>query len=189
MSEMQDRLRRLVNMRPQRTHPTPSHAETDIDADVDVDINLYTDRMTSTPADLDLEDRSERRLLPLHRLVPGYEVVNAAGLCYCTVQAFPLEESRGPNPLGSLLALPPALFHRFHPTFGLGEMADYRRAAFIDTETTGLGGGAGVYCFMVGVGSFEAYQPHAADQLPAVPDRDTTPTHFVVRQFLMRKPA
>jgi uncharacterized protein len=42
---------------------------------------------------------------------------------------------------------------------------------------------------MVGVGSFEAYQPHAADQLPAVPDRDTTPTHFVVRQFFMRNPA
>jgi tetratricopeptide (TPR) repeat protein len=52
-----------------------------------------------------------------------------------------------------------------------------------------LGGGAGVYCFMVGVGTFEAYQPYAPDQLPGAPDLDATPTHFVVRQFFMRNPA
>ena len=46
---------------------------------------------------------------------------------------------------------------------------DFRRAAFLDTETTGLGG-AGVYAFMVGVGTFEAGD-------------------FIVRQFFMRSPA
>ena len=68
----------------------------------------------------------------------------------------------------------------------MGEVADYRRAAFIDTETTGLGGGAGVYCIMVGVGTFERYDP---DQLPAAPNLDESPTHFVVRQYFMRNPA
>src|SRR5690606_3768447 len=64
-----------------------------------------------------------------------------------------------------------------------------RRAAFIDTETTGLGGGAGVYCFMVGVGTFESYQPYAGDQLPVESSSNQPPTHFVVRQFFMRNPA
>ncbi len=44
------------------------------------------------------------------------------------------------------------------------------KAAFIDTETTGLSLGAGTYTFLIGVGTFE----------------DET---FVVRQFFMRNPA
>jgi uncharacterized protein len=39
------------------------------------------------------------------------------------------------------------------------------------------------------VGNFEAYQPDPPDQLPAAPDLNATPTHFVVRQFFMRNPA
>lgn len=37
---------------------------------------------------------------------------------------------------------------------GLGSI-DLRRAVFLDTETTGLSGGAGVYVYMVGLGWFE----------------------------------
>lgn len=44
---------------------------------------------------------------------------------------------------------------------------DLGRIAFIDTETTGLAGGAGTYAFLVGVGVFEGEQ-------------------FVVHQFFMR---
>jgi hypothetical protein len=80
--------------------------------------------------------------------------------------------------LGDLLNLPPALFHPFHPQFGLANLQDYRRAVFLDTETTGLGGGAGVYCFMVGVGAFEEW-PNSGD----------AGLHFVVRQYFMRNPA
>lgn len=186
MSEMQDRLRRLVSTRPQRTRPAPPYAAVDDGARTEREYEADIDALLVHGAP---EHESAGRLLPLDHVVPGYEIANAAGLCYCTVQAFPLDEPRGPHPLGNLLDLPPALFHRFHPTFGVGEMADYRRAAFIDTETTGLGGGAGVYCFMVGVGTFEAYQPYAPDQLPVAPDPDASPTHFVVRQFFMRNPA
>jgi len=32
---------------------------------------------------------------------------------------------------------------------------DWRRAVYLDIETTGLGGGAGMYCYMVGLGRFE----------------------------------
>ena len=108
--------------------------------------------------------------------MPGEEIENAAGVCYVTTRAYALDEARGPSSLGDLLDLPPALFHPFHPQFGLGDLRDYRHAAFIDTETTGLGNGAGVYCFMVGVGTFEPW-PDAHD-----------PQHFVVRQYFMRNP-
>ena len=176
MSEMQDRLRRLVSLRDKSKRPTPP---------LPPDVDAFDKELPPPEPD----DEPINQSLPLHRLVPGYEIVNAAGLCYCATQAFPLEEPRGSHPLGNLVSLSPALFHRYHPTFGLSEIADYRRAVFIDTETTGLGGGAGVYCFMVGVGTFEAYQPYAPDQLPAAPDPNVTPTHFVVRQFFMRNPA
>jgi uncharacterized protein YprB with RNaseH-like and TPR domain len=47
------------------------------------------------------------------------------------------------------------------------ERIDFRRMAFVDTETTGLAGGTGTYAFLVGVGVFE---------------EDT----FTVHQFCMR---
>jgi len=47
---------------------------------------------------------------------------------------------------------------------------DLRRAAFVDTETTGLAGGTGTFAFLVGVGTFDADD------------------HFVVRQYFLRSP-
>lgn len=204
MSDMQDKLRRLAKLRSPRSRRTTLHNGVDFDAeDFDgADFDTQEDQVAvaaekpeihapsvAYTSDFETEVARPTGPLPLHRLIPGYEIVNAAGQCYCTVQAYPLDEPRGPSPLRNLLDVPPAIFHRYHPTFGLGDMADYRRAAFLDTETTGLGGGAGVYCFMVGVGTFEAYQPYAPDQLPSLPEPSTAPTHFVVRQFFMRNPA
>ncbi len=51
---------------------------------------------------------------------------------------------------------------------------DLRQAAFLDTETSGLAGGAGTFAFMVGIGMFE------------VAGNDTV---YVVRQVFMRSPA
>jgi tetratricopeptide (TPR) repeat protein len=127
MPEMQDRLRRLISLREHRTRANPPIPAADFDA------HEYDEEMPSPEPNDEVADF----LRPLHQLVPGYEIINAAGLCYCTVQAFALEELRGQHPLGALLHLPPSLFHRYHPTFGLGEMRNYQRAAFIDTETTG----------------------------------------------------
>jgi len=116
---------------------------------------------------------------PLRDLVPGTLIENAGGVCYVSTRAYPLEEARGPAPLGSLLGLAPAVFRRYYPAFRLDTATDYQRAAFLDTETTGLGGGAGVYAFMVGVGVFEPWPDPALG----------ASTHFVVRQFFMRSPA
>jgi len=150
-----DRLRRILNLRSSRVRPRD-------------DYDLPADASTAAAGVPDG---------PLADLVPGEEIENAAGVCYMTTRAYALDETRGPSSLGSLLNLPPALFHPFHPQFGLGDLHDYRHAAFLDTETTGLGNGAGVYCFMVGVGTFE----------PWPNDRDAA-LHFVVRQYFMRNP-
>lgn len=167
MSVDLERLRRLKDLREQRVRDDP---------------------MPAPPPQP--RPRYEPPTGPLHELVPGHTVETEVGTCYVHVNAYPLDEMRGPASLGTLLAQSPACFAPFHPNFHLDDVADYRRAAFIDTETTGLGNGSGVYSFMVGVGAFEAWDP--AQPLPVartVDQADVAPTHFVVRQYFMRNPA
>ncbi len=107
--------------------------------------------------------------------MPGEVIENRNGTCYVVTERYPLQLYRGDQPLAHLLDHHPTTFAAFHPTFGLRDAIDFRQAVFLDTETTGLGGGAGVYCFMVGVGTFEAAPGQAA-------------VDFVVRQYFMRHP-
>ncbi len=163
MSATLDRLRRLQSLRPQRTRPELTYAPLD--------------------EDLSQEDARPPRRGPLEELAPGAEIATPLGGCYVVSQSFALAELRGSRALGDLLALPPHALAAWHPDFGLEALQDFSRAAFIDTETTGLGGGAGVYAFMIGVGTFEASPTFSA---PA--SEHAVPTHFVVRQYFMRHP-
>lgn len=108
-------------------------------------------------------------------LIAGDVLINPAGQCYLVTARYPLDVRRGARQLGGILARDPVHFSPHHPQFGLHRHLDFTQAAFIDTETTGLGGGAGIYAFMVGVGTFETS-----------PGR--TDLEFVVRQFFMRSP-
>lgn len=159
MSSTLERLRRLHNPKPQRERP------------VDEEPALPPARPVAPAATP--SRRSETRL---EALVPGMVIENENGLCYLVTERFPVHVDRGNHRLADLLRHHPMTFAPFHPTFGLHDACDFRQAIFLDTETTGLGGGAGVYCFMVGVGAFE----------PA--PGDPTATDFVVRQFFMRQP-
>ena len=156
MSSTLDRLRRLQSLRPQRTRPEPTYV----------------------PLDEDLPPEMVRpaRRGPLEELAPGEEWLTAVGACYVVTEAHPLAALRGSRALGDLLAVAPRALASWHPEFALDELEDFGGAAFIDTETTGLGNGAGVYAFMVGVGTFEAI------------DSTRVPSQFVVRQFFMRHP-
>ncbi|MBW7883600.1 MAG: ribonuclease H-like domain-containing protein, partial [Caldilineaceae bacterium] len=170
MSSTLDRLRRLHSLRRQRNRP----------------------ELTYEPIDEDgapLAYRPSARQGALAELVPGEEVATDAGTCYVVTHAYALEEARGYMPLGAVLQLPPAALAPFHPEFALGEESDFHHAAFVDTETTGIGAGASVYAFMVGVGTFETVPPAEpqADQAGPGP-RAQHPTHFVVRQYFMRHP-
>jgi len=125
----------------------------------------------------------------LENLVPGEEIENENGTCYVATERYRLNETRGAYPLANLLTHHPSTFAAFHPTFGLQETIDFKQALFIDTETTGLGSGAGVYAFMVGVGTFELADDGADDARHAVGQAPPpTPSHFVVRQYFMRNP-
>src|SRR3954452_16030443 len=82
----QERMRRAIAPRLQRTRIQ----ETGLEPYNVADFDANGDHVTS-PTIIDEEFRVERRrvedCLPLEHLVPGYEIVNGAGLCYCTIQA------------------------------------------------------------------------------------------------------
>lgn len=166
-----ERMRRLQGLRPQKSQPELTYTPID-DAG---------DPLPPRPASV----RGR-----LEEVAPGAEVENAAGRCYVVTTAVPLDEARGDARLAAALAASPAVLAPFHPDFRLDEGAGFADAAFVDTETTGLGAGAGVYAFMVGVGTFERAGEDERTQAAYNAPRPSpfAPTHFVVRQFFMRHP-
>lgn len=137
---------------------------------------------------------------PLSTAVPGEEIENSGGTCYVVTHSYPVCHLRGGNPLDAILEYSPSLLSELYPTFRLDDDSlDFSTAAFLDTETTGLGTGAGIYCFMVGVGQFEhQFTPRSVSldgtTLPLETDSATEAAqsesiHFVVRQLFMRSPA
>jgi uncharacterized protein YprB with RNaseH-like and TPR domain len=94
------------------------------------------------------------RGVPLEELVPGTEASNDAGVFFCSNRLAGGSYRHGARYIGDItdldmgrlavLANDPAL-----------RGADYRRALFLDTETTGLAGGTGTVAFLIGLGWFE----------------------------------
>lgn len=102
--------------------------------------------------------------------LPGTEVVRGTdgGFVLRTVR-YDLGHSQGQVRVGDLLGLPAgygAIAANDPDLAGL----DFRRVAFIDTETSGLAGGTGTIVFLTGVGRFED-------------------DAYVVRQYFARNPA
>ena len=88
--------------------------------------------------------------------------------CFVVERHYALHEAHGPVRLAQLLEVTGAALGIAGKDDRLGAMAP-RHALFIDTETTGLAGGAGTLAFLVGVGYFEEER-------------------FVVRQYFLRQP-
>ena len=163
-----ERLRRLNSLRPVRD-ATREH------------------RLGSSEIDHSSVDLSEQ----------GQEVCTEAGPCVVLVHAYPVTYSRGDSSLSAVLNRPLDSIARIYPDFNLEYADGFRNAVFLDTETTGLGAGASVYAFMVGLGTFETI-PHEDAQSTAQDDArqdfqqevaEEAPTHFVIRQIFMRNPA
>lgn len=114
---------------------------------------------------------------------------------------FPLDHRHGDRPLGLALGLPATAFGDV-PGF------DARNALFLDTETTGLSGGAGTLAFLVGVGYFDTQNPEPRTQNPELRIQNSelstqhsgldtqnpksqipNPKSFVVDQFFLPDPA
>ncbi len=103
---------------------------------------------------------------PISDILPGEEVATPFGPAWVRTVRFPLAER--PD-LAEWLAVTPASLAALDRSGELWALQP-ARAAFIDTETTGLSLGAGTYTFLIGVGTYED-------------------DAFVVRQCFMRSPA
>jgi uncharacterized protein YprB with RNaseH-like and TPR domain len=101
-----------------------------------------------------LRPKPRIRARPIEDLLSGEVVDTDQGFFFLHRESYELEHRHGHHALSSLLghdAVNPALLARDER---LAEV-DFRRMAFVDTETTGLAGGTGTYAFLVGVGVFE----------------------------------
>ena len=94
----------------------------------------------------------------IEELLPGEVLESPSGACFLSSRTYEFHRRHGNADISTLAEMEGA---------PLGVTAPPSRWAFLDTETTGLAGGTGTYCFLVGVGALEG--------------RD-----FCVRQFFMR---
>lgn len=110
-----------------------------------------------------------RRLRQDPALPPGQEAETPVGGCFYLEERYPLDHQHGCAPLVRLMDHDPKITGQMTGDAGAAAF-DLRRALFIDTETTGLGAGAGVLAFLIGAGYFED-------------------DAFVLRQYFLRDPA
>jgi uncharacterized protein YprB with RNaseH-like and TPR domain len=100
--------------------------------------------------------------------LPGEVVVTRLGSFQRIETVYALSFQHGPKQLADLLAHDPAVAARLARDEELAA-ADLAGLAFIDTETTGLAGGAGTLAFLIGVGVVEG-------------------EHFMLRQYFLSDP-
>ena len=122
-----------------------------------------------TPPNLPLADLPSARL---EDRVDAYEVQTHFGSCLIAEARLPAAEVRG-LPLAAALTASGSAVAACTRDPRLDHF-DLRQAAFLDTETSGLAGGAGTFAFMVGIGMFEG---------------EGNDTVYIVRQVFMRSPA
>lgn len=101
--------------------------------------------------------------------LPGEEITTPAGLAYRLQRSYPAEHQHGPTRLADVLEFDVLLAADVARQPALAQ-ARIETLLFLDTETTGLVGGAGTLAFLVGVGAF-------------------TPDGFRLRQYFLRDPA
>jgi uncharacterized protein YprB with RNaseH-like and TPR domain len=104
--------------------------------------------------------------IPLEELVDGMRRQNERGEFFVTDTSVHLEVRHGDVPLSRLHTVAPQTVAVLAAEPDLGDF-DLRDAVFLDTETTGLAGGAGTAAFLIGAGWVEGER-------------------FRVRQYFMR---
>lgn len=103
------------------------------------------------------------------RELPGERIETSLGAFQRIDTIYQLDFAHGPKTLAQAFAHHPATAARLARDEALAH-ADLRSLAFLDTETTGLAGGAGTLVFLIGIGAVED-------------DR------FVLRQYFLLDPA
>jgi len=85
--------------------------------------------------------------------LPGGEIATPHGPVWVEKQVYPSAHLHGRYALGEMQRLPAEAL----PLFGVADLG--ARPAFLDTETTGLAGGAGTLAFLTGIGVWEGDAP------------------------------
>jgi uncharacterized protein YprB with RNaseH-like and TPR domain len=113
--------------------------------------------------------QSPRSLRParyfVEEIMTGQVVATAAGEHFETEKLYERHRRHGSMDISNLIELPDDLLESL--SAGTVPRSHPKRWCFLDTETTGLAGGAGTYAFLIGVGSIDE-------------------EGFRVRQFFMR---
>jgi uncharacterized protein YprB with RNaseH-like and TPR domain len=109
-----------------------------------------------------------RRAHSIESLLKGQEIDSLAGKAFVIDERYPLDHLHGDTMLGAFLEQRAAVAAQLAYDAALADV-ELSRCAFLDTETTGLSGGAGTLAFLVGLGVFQ----------------DAT---FCIRQFFLRDP-
>ena len=123
-------------------------------AEPDGDMPSLKVRLERLVAAAALKERERRRPpppVPLEELVEGMRIENERGEFFLVETAVHLEVRHGDVPLSRFHAIEPSTVAVLTADPGL-EGFDLRRAVFLDTETTGLAGGAGTAAFLIGLG-------------------------------------
>jgi uncharacterized protein YprB with RNaseH-like and TPR domain len=94
-----------------------------------------------------------RREVAIEDLVPGRFHTTSRGQCFVAEETYPLDHAHGDLLLTAFLDLSPSVVAQVARDNALAGV-NLRRTCFLDTETTGLSGGAGTMAFIVGLGFF-----------------------------------
>ena len=126
--------------------------------DIRSKLGLYRENMQSKPI------RSVEAGQDIHDVVPGTIYSNEYGSYYMIENRYPVSALHGGCSLREALNVKPWVRSILS---GEDREASIESLAFLDTETTGLSGGAGTVAFLIGTGKFEG-------------------DDFVIRQYFMR---
>jgi len=96
----------------------------------------------------------KKAIVPIEQLVKGEAISTPDGETFRVKEYFPPHFRYGEMTLTEILNIPTYPAHLLSKDERLKEL-DFRKALFLDTETTGLTGGTGTFAFMVGLGYFE----------------------------------
>jgi len=96
----------------------------------------------------------KKPIIPIEKLVKGEVISIPEGETFLAREEFTADFRCGEMALADVLDIPAYPAHLLSKDERLKEL-DFRKALFLDTETTGLSGGTGTFAFMVGLGFFQ----------------------------------
>lgn len=112
-------------------------------------LKLYNEKIPSSPQKPPCKPGRD-----IDALVTGKEITNDWGSCYIVEKSYPLSFIHGGYCLGNALNI---TGDNLAAVGGAGcEKLNRQKLLYLDTETTGLSGGAGTVAFLVGTGFFDA---------------------------------